>query len=207
MDDPEKQKHLQETRQFWDKAAAQFDEAPDHGLRDPLVYKAWADLLKAALPASPGSILDIGCGTGSLSVVLSSLGYAVTGIDFSPEMISLAEAKAARAGYLIKFQVMDAAFPQLSNGQFDAIVCRHLLWALPERKQVLQRWADLLKPAGCLLLIEGNWHTGAGLQANEIIDAFPASLTNFAIQNLSDQPDLWDGPVKDERYAITAYRA
>lgn len=58
-------------------------------------------------------------------------------IDLSPKMISLAQKKAASQGYQIEFRVMDAAFPQLPHNQFDVIVCRHLLWVLPEPPQVL----------------------------------------------------------------------
>jgi SAM-dependent methyltransferase len=99
---------------------------------------------------------------------------------------------------------MDAAAPRFPPQQFDAIVCRHLLWTLPEPGQVLRRWVDLLRQKGRLRLIEGYWRTGAGLHAQQIVDALPSSLFDISIQNLSDQPDLWGGEVADERYAILA---
>jgi 2-polyprenyl-3-methyl-5-hydroxy-6-metoxy-1,4-benzoquinol methylase len=199
----ENDQQLQQSRDYWDAEAASFDDQPDHGLRDPVIRAAWEMLLRKSLPPSGGSVLDIGCGTGSLSVVMASLGYQVTGIDFSPEMISRAEAKAKASQQSIKFQVMDAAFPQFPPEQFDAIVCRHLLWALPELDQVLQRWEPLLKLGGRLLLIEGYWHTGAGLLAMQVIDALPKSFPWSSVENLSDQADLWGGTVADNRYAIT----
>lgn len=198
------QQQLDESRQVWNAEAAVFDEQPDHGLRDPITLAAWTKLLKDALPANQSAALDIGCGTGSLSIILAGLGCKVTGIDFAPEMIARAEAKAKAAQQSISFQVMDAAFPQLPTQQFDVVICRHLLWALPEPNQVLQRWVQLLKPGGRLLLIEGFWHTGAGLHSHQIVDVLPASLTNIAVQQLSDQPDLWGGQVNDERYLIRA---
>jgi 2-polyprenyl-3-methyl-5-hydroxy-6-metoxy-1,4-benzoquinol methylase len=195
---------LHESRRLWNAEAASFDNEPDHGLRDPHVLAAWTELLKASLPPNKTDLLDIGCGTGSLSLVFAGLGYNVTGIDFSPEMIAQAEAKALVAGHSITFHVMDAAFPQLPPQQFDVVVCRHLLWTLPEIDQVLQRWIQLLKPGGRLLLIEGYWHTNAGLHAQEIIDALPDSVTGISVQNLSDQADLWGRAVEDERYIIIA---
>ena len=201
---PAQERRLRESQQYWNEAAASFDNEPDHGLRDPEVHAAWIELLKTWLPSTPAAILDVGCGTGSLSVALAGLGHQVTGIDLSPAMISLAEAKAAAHGHAITFHVMDAAVPQFPPRQFDLIVCRHLLWALPEPARVLQHWTDLLRRDGRLMLIEGYWKTGGGLHAQQIIDILPASLMNVSIQNLSDRPDLWGGAVIDERYAILA---
>jgi 2-polyprenyl-3-methyl-5-hydroxy-6-metoxy-1,4-benzoquinol methylase len=201
---PQYQQQLDESRQLWNAEAASFDDQPDHGLRDPLIRAAWTNLLTQALPARHAEVLDIGCGTGSLSLVFTGLGCHVTGIDFAPDMIALAQAKAQAAHQSIQFHVMDAAFPQLPAQQFDVVVCRHLLWALPEPDQVLQRWVRLLKPDGRLLLIEGFWHTGAGLHSQQIMDMLPASLTQISVQNLSDHADLWGGVVNDERYLIQA---
>jgi 2-polyprenyl-3-methyl-5-hydroxy-6-metoxy-1,4-benzoquinol methylase len=198
------EKRIEESRQYWNDQAGSFDESPDHGLRDPIVRETWTGLLKAWLPPAPATILDVGCGTGSLSVILAELGYQVTGIDLSPAMIALAQEKAAAHGHAITFQVMDAAFPQFACQQFDVIICRHLLWALPEPEQVLQRWAELLKQPGRFFLIEGYWHTGAGLHAKQIVEMLPPSLANVSVQNLSDNPNFWGGDVVDERYAVIA---
>lgn len=200
---------LHAARQYWDREAASFDQEPDHGLHDPIVLGAWTGLLKAWLSVPQAQILDIGCGTGSLSVVLAGLGHLVSGIDLSPAMISQAERKAAEAGFQISFHVQDASHPQFSDHTYDGIVCRHVLWALPDLSNVLQRWVALLKPSGRLLLIEGVWSTGSGLPASglpakELLAALPPSLTNITLQNLSDQPDFWGGVVEDERYAVMA---
>jgi 2-polyprenyl-3-methyl-5-hydroxy-6-metoxy-1,4-benzoquinol methylase len=200
------EKRLRESQQYWDELAPTFDHEPDHGLRDPFIRETWTEFLKTWLPQTNAAILDIGCGTGSLSIVLAGLGHTVTGIDVSPAMISHAQAKAAAHGFQIEFHVMDAAFPVLPDQQFDVIICRHLLWALPEPELVLQRWVDFLKQKGRLILIEGFWVTGAGLHAQEIIQMLPSSLINVSHQNLSDTPDFWGGSVTDERYAIIAHK-
>ncbi|MEZ4616835.1 MAG: class I SAM-dependent methyltransferase [Caldilineaceae bacterium] len=165
-----------------------------------------ADSVAGWLPSKPAAILDIGCGTGTLSTLVAEQGHTVTGIDLSPAMIAQAQAKAAAAGQAIAFSVMDAANPQLAPGNFDLILCRHLLWALPKPRQVLARWAALLQPAGRLLLIEGFWHTGGGLHTPDVVAALPADLHNVRVVPLSDQPILWGGPVTDERYAVVADR-
>jgi 2-polyprenyl-3-methyl-5-hydroxy-6-metoxy-1,4-benzoquinol methylase len=202
---PDHDARLQDTRQIWNEAAASFDEQPDHGLHDPHVRAAWKNLLQDLLPSTPGIALDIGCGTGSLTVLLAELGHTVTGADISPSMIELARQKTQAAHHKVDLRVMDAAFPIFQPQQFDVIVCRHLLWALPDPDQVLRRWANLLKRGGRLILIEGYWHTDAGLHAQDVINMLPAAFEHVAVHTLSNQPELWGGKVTDERYAILAH--
>jgi 2-polyprenyl-3-methyl-5-hydroxy-6-metoxy-1,4-benzoquinol methylase len=199
---PDYQSQLSETRQYWDDESASFDQQPDHGLRDPKIRTAWLKLLEGWLLPAPSQILDLGCGTGSLSVLLAGLGHRVTGIDLSPKMITQAQTKAAASGLQITFRIMDAAFPKLPSQHFDVITCRHMLWALADTSQVLQRWAALLKPGGRLILIEGYWHNGGGLHTEEILKALPPTLKDISVHNLSNQPALWGEQVSDERYAI-----
>ena len=116
------QESTPEARLYWDKEAGTFDQEPDHGLLDAEVRAAWQELLEKSLPAPPAAVLDMGCGTGSLSVLLAEAGYGVTGIDFSPAMIAQADAKAQHAGQFISFQVMDAASPSLWPQKFDVIL-------------------------------------------------------------------------------------
>ena len=195
---------LSAARALWDGAAASFDDEPDHGLRDPAVRQAWAARLRGWLPAGPAVVLDIGCGTGSLSVLMAAMGHTVTGCDLSPAMIAQARAKAAAAGLAIDFQVMDAAAPSLAAAPFDALVCRHVLWALPRPAEVLRRWAALLRPGGRLVLVEGRWGTGAGIAPAEIISALPPEFDPQSVENLSGEAALWGRAVSDERYAIIA---
>lgn len=195
---------LIKSQQYWDDLASTFDDEPDHGLRDTLIRETWTEFLKIWLPQTNATVLDIGCGTGSLSIVLAELGHKVIGIDLSPSMISYAQAKAATRRLQIEFHIMDAAYPELPHHQFDVIVCRHLLWALPEPKNVIRRWTKFLKQMGRLLLIEGFWKTGAGLHSSEIIEILPSTFINISVQNLSDTPNFWGGSVTDERYAIIA---
>jgi len=195
---------LQKAQQFWDNEADTFDNEPDHGLRDPIVRQAWTNLLANSLPSPPASVLDIGCGTGSLSLVLAGLNYEVTGTDLSEAMIARAKAKTTAAGYSISFKVMDAFNPDFSRQQFDVIVCRHLLWALPQPTLALQRWSKILVPGGRLLLIEGYWHTGTGLQSHQIVETLPSTFASVKVKNLSGQAELWGGEVTDERYIVIA---
>lgn len=201
-----KWQHLQVTRQYWDNAAATFDDEPDHGLQDSKVREAWTKLLAKWLPPPPARILDAGCGTGSLCLVLTALGYDITGIDLSPEMVARAEQKSRAAGHSISFKVMDASDPHGLPQTFDVVLCRHLLWSLSEPSMVLHRWSDLLTPEGRLVLIEGYWHTGGGLHLQQLLAALPPSFSHVVHEDLSSGRNLWGEVVLDERYIVIAHR-
>ena len=145
---------------MWDREALTFDREADHGLADPECRAAWRDLLADALPDPPARVADLGCGTGTLSLLLAEEGHTVTGVDFSPAMVERARAK---AGHLAEFHVGDAAEPPLEPAVHDVVLSRHVLWALPDPAAALTRWIGLLAPGGRLVLVEGRWHTGGGL--------------------------------------------
>ena len=140
---------------LWDAEAPGFDAAPDHGLLDPDVRAAWRDLLLGVLPSAPADVVDLGCGTGTLAVLLAEHGYAVDAVDFSPAMVRLASAKVAAASApvrrLVTVRTGDAADPGLAPASVDVVLCRHVLWALPDPALAVRRWvacAAARRPAG-----------------------------------------------------------
>ena len=189
---------------YWDSQAATFDNGTDHGLRDPRVAEAWRRLLLAHLPAAPAAVADLGCGTGSLSVLLATEGYAVTGLDFAPKMIRAARAKARKAGVTARFVLSDATVPMLPPGSFDIVLARHVLWAMSDTVRTLGEWLRLLVPGGSLVLIEGRW-SARGLSAAEAGRAVLRHRADATIISLDD-PALWGGPVSDERYLLVSHR-
>ncbi|GAA0330518.1 methyltransferase domain-containing protein [Actinoallomurus spadix] len=82
---------------YWDAAALTFDDEPDHGLRAERTRAAWARSLHTWMPPGAVDVLDVGCGTGSLSLLLAQAGHRVTGVDLAPGMVSQARAKLAAA--------------------------------------------------------------------------------------------------------------
>jgi SAM-dependent methyltransferase len=192
----------EQTAEAWDAEAPTFDEAPDHGLRDPAVRAAWRSLLLEHLPPAPARIADLGCGTGTLTVLLAEEGYRVDGLDLSPAMVALAEEKAAANPDLhVTFQVGDASEPGLVQGSYDVVLSRHVLWALPEPAAGLERWVRLLAPGGLLLLVEGSWATGAGLTAEQTRSLVEGTGRACAVLPLPDER-YWGRPIEDERYLV-----
>ncbi|MEU0201279.1 MULTISPECIES: class I SAM-dependent methyltransferase [unclassified Streptomyces] len=188
----------------WDARAASFDEEPDHGLRDPAVRRAWAGRLRGWLPGRAGDVLDLGCGTGSLSLLASEQGHRVTGVDLSPAMVTLAREKLA--GRDAVFLVGDAAAPPVGERRFDAVLVRHVLWALPDPGRALRHWYGLLRPGGRLVLVEGVWGSvdPVGIPADLLTALLAPIAGQVRVERLSGDPLLWGGEVTDERYAVVA---
>ena len=88
-------------------------------------YEAWCDFYEACFSENgiaPKNILDLACGTGSITVPLAKRGYALTGIDLSAEMLSLAQSKSDDANVKIRFSEQNIALFQ-AGGSFDAVIC------------------------------------------------------------------------------------
>jgi SAM-dependent methyltransferase len=188
-------------RRTWDAEAATFDDEPDHGLRDPETREAWRALLRPVLPPAPARVADLGAGTGTLSVLLAEEGYAVDGLDVSPEMVARAEAKAA--GTTATFRVGDANAPDLDPAAYDVVLSRHVLWAMEDRAAALGRWLALLKPGGTLVLVEGSWSTGAGVTSAEALALVRDAGRNAELLRLTE-PVYWGKPITDDRYLLVS---
>ncbi|MFG2355526.1 class I SAM-dependent methyltransferase [Streptomyces sp. NPDC048521] len=188
----------------WDAQAATFDDEPDHGLADPEVRAAWAARLRTWLPEHPADVLDLGCGTGSLSLLAAERGHRVTGVDLSPAMVERARAKLAGQDAVVLRG--DAAAPPVGQQRYDVVLARHLLWALPDPARALRDWRDLLRPAGRLVLVEGVWGTlsPVGIPADRLTSLLEPVARHVRVERLSDHPVLWGKPVDDERYAVVA---
>ncbi len=109
-----------------DDAGKRFDAAyrdtPPWDIGKP--QPALIALLDEFPPAAP--VLEVGCGTGNLSLALAQRGLTVLGVDVAEAAIAQARAKAAAAGpevnRLIEFRVGNALHPSSLGGLFGAVV-------------------------------------------------------------------------------------
>jgi SAM-dependent methyltransferase len=142
-------------REWWDRDSLTYDEAKSHAISDPLEAATWRQALREALPEPPARVLDVGAGTGALSLLAAELGHEVTALDLSEGMLAVARRKAAERGVELTFVVGSGTEPP--GGPFDAIVERHVLWTLPDPEGALRAWRGVAAPGGRLVLLEGVW--------------------------------------------------
>jgi ubiquinone/menaquinone biosynthesis C-methylase UbiE len=142
-------------REWWDDDAEAYDVAPGHSLSDPVEAAAWRAALLSLLPPAPARVLDVGAGTGSMSLLTAELGHDVTALDLSLGMLERADRKASDRGLQIDFVVGPAEEPPL--GSFDVVMARHLLWTLPAPAEALTAWRRAVRDDGRLVLFEGSW--------------------------------------------------
>ena len=94
-------------------------------IMEDIDYEAWCDFYEACFSQNgiaPEKILDLACGTGSITVPLAKRGYAMTGLDLSAEMLSLAQEKCDEAKVKVRLSEQNIAQFQAGNG-FDAVIC------------------------------------------------------------------------------------
>jgi ubiquinone/menaquinone biosynthesis C-methylase UbiE len=108
----------------------------------------------------PGeSVLDVGCGTGTLAIAAKrQVGTTGTvyGVDASPEMIARAEKKARKDGVKVVFKRAFAQELPFPDAQFDVVLTTVMLHHLPRtaRQELAVEMRRILKPGGRVLAID-----------------------------------------------------
>ena len=110
----------------------------------------------ARMELEPGvRVLDVACGTGSVTIPLARRGAMVTGLDMMPHLLEEARARAAREGLSIRFDEGFAETLPYPDGSFDALVSMFGIMFSPLPATVASEMARVLRPGGRLAL--ANW--------------------------------------------------
>ena len=89
-------------------------------------YEAECDILEGIFGTTPRpvrTVLDLGCGTGALTVRLAQRGYQVVGVDLSESMLDGARERARKAGRVALDLVRDDIRTVRLDRTFDAVIC------------------------------------------------------------------------------------
>jgi ubiquinone/menaquinone biosynthesis C-methylase UbiE len=144
------------------EAVREFYEAapfPGYPPRDSLAWlraraerSAFARLLDRAI-AGDARIVEVGCGTGQMSLYLARADRVVVGADLTMASLRLAEAARRRFGLEpVRFIESDLFRPGLQDASFDVVYCSGVLHHTPDPKAAFARVARLAKPGGMIVL-------------------------------------------------------
>ena len=101
------------------------------------------------------TIFELAPGPGYLSIELAKMGnYHIIGLDISPTIVEIAQAKAREAGVDIDFRLGNASHMPLADDLFDFIVCSAAFKNFSEPVQALDEMFRVLKPGGKALIID-----------------------------------------------------
>ena len=183
-------------RQFY--ARAPFPGYPPRdslsALRARAARSEFARRLDEAIPGD-GLVLELGCGTGQLSLFLASADRTVVGADLARPSLELAREAAVRYGLSdVYFVETDLRAPGLSREAFDVVICSGVLHHTPDPRASFASVARLVRPGGILVI--GLYNTYARLPMR--LRRAVARLTGF-------RWIPWD-PVLNDRRAEPARR-
>jgi ubiquinone/menaquinone biosynthesis C-methylase UbiE len=116
---------------------------------------AMLKFLKEVLPKK-GSILDIACGYGRLSIPLREAGYVVEGVDIIPMLIKTAQEEAKKQNLKINFKVGDMRNLLYGQDSFDAAICmwssfNHML-TLKDQIKALKEMDRVVRKNGTIIV-------------------------------------------------------
>lgn len=120
-------------------------------------------------------VLDVGCGTGEHTILLTRLGYDVVGIDFAPNAVEQARANAAEKGVDARFEVADAM--DLGEAGYQTIVDSALFHIFDDadRSRYVSSLHAAVRPGGIvhvLALSDAGRGFGPQVSESDIRDAF-----------------------------------
>jgi SAM-dependent methyltransferase len=133
---------------------------------DPETHRHFTDFanmaVALALPAG-ARILDVGCGSGWLSEYFARLGYEMTGIDISDDLIQMARERVERIPYNVdhetplkcRFITHDVETGALAE-KFDAVICYDSLHHFVDEHAVMQHLSAMVARGGLLFILEGD---------------------------------------------------
>jgi SAM-dependent methyltransferase len=111
----------------------------------------FAQLLDAAIPGD-ARVVELGCGTGQMSLFLASADRAVVGADLTRASLRLAEEHARAWGVNAAFVETDLRAPGLRAGAFDVVLSSGVLHHTPDPRAAFAAMARLARPGGIVVL-------------------------------------------------------
>ena len=142
-------------------AAVTYDPVTKYALPPNEIWNREAVI--ETIKGKPSKILDLGCGTGSTTLMLKQAfpDAEVIGLDLSPHMLVMAEYKAKQAGLDIQWIHGLAEATTFADGEFDLITASLLFHETPPNiaRAILKEGFRLLKSGGQVIILDGHQKT------------------------------------------------
>ena len=138
---------------YWKKRSSGFKEQRKAELNDPIAER-WQEEIEKYLPQGTLRILDVGCGTGLFTILLSKMGHEVTGTDLTPDMIRYARELAEEENAGCQFLIMDGESLAFEDESFDVVISRNLPWTLPDMARAYKDLRRVRNKCGFLRTID-----------------------------------------------------
>ena len=142
--------------EFHRETAASYDEEVT---REYAIYHTYSlEPFLDEIAARRGQVraLDVGCGTGVVTLALARREFDVVGVDHSPEMLAIAQDKAEKAGLSARcrFERGDVRSLRFADAEFGCVTCQGLLHHLEELEPCLAEMERVLEPGGSFYISE-----------------------------------------------------
>lgn len=149
---------LEEIRQYWNARSEGYSAQNMAELEDRDRIRWVNTIMRYAPEGERLKVLDIGCGPGFFSILMSQCGHDVTAIDYSDDMVAHAKQNAETMRQTITFQRMDAQNLDFEDESFDLIVTRNVMWCLENPEQAYKEWLRVLRKGGKIVNFDGNFY-------------------------------------------------
>ena len=151
-------------------------------------------LIQTFLHSSGNVLLDLACGTGTMSEKMTKRGYDVIGVDYSDSMLNQALEKKLEKGLSIQYVMQDMRELEL-YGTVDATICTldslNHLPSLADVTRVFQRVFDATEPGGVFLFDMNTLYKHRKILGNEIY-----------LYETEDVYCVWENELQDDQCTV-----
>lgn len=163
-------------------------------IMDETLYERWGNFVDQVLQNKKQTVLELACGTGALAIMLKKRGYAVTGLDLSANMLSLANERAWTEG--LQLPLIEGDMLDLSEvGKYDVVTCfSDSICYMPHKEAVLSVFKEVyqtLNDSGMFLFDVHSLY--------QIDEVFPGYMYNDQSEDISF---LWKSYSGDSEHSI-----
>jgi ubiquinone/menaquinone biosynthesis C-methylase UbiE len=207
----------------WDKRVQQWHS---HVTSAAAFETLLRDLIDVAAPRPADSCVDLGAGTGFVTMALAPLVSSVLAVDISPAMVSALDERAAKDGLAnVSAQVGDLRDFQLPAASTDLVVSSYALHHLvdADKRALVARTAQWLRPGGRLVIGDMMFGRGASKRDRSILRQkvialaakgpggwwrIAKNLTRYGLrvgQEHPATPEFWQAALRDAGFTDVAF--